>query len=90
MALIKTCMDCLHYYACIPYAEDMGADYDWQIRWVKDCENFEDRTMYVKIVPCKACEHFNKEEHGCEIHGHDGYAYVYDDDFCSYGERRQT
>ena len=40
------------------------------------------------LVRCKDCKHFIKEEHGCDHHGYYYPVHVKDDDFCSYGERR--
>lgn len=47
---LKCCEDCIHFLACIPYADDMGADYDWQLRWAKDCDLYEDKTNRVRLV----------------------------------------
>ena len=43
----------------------------------------------VCVVRCKDCKHFIKEEHGCDHHGYYYHVHVKDDDFCSYGERRE-
>lgn len=50
----------------------------------------------VPVVRCKNCKHFNLQTHECENEllstDHEGGASYslnfYDDDFCSYGERR--
>ena len=51
-------------------------------------------------VRCKECKYINREihakgygclcdAHSCDREGHERYLYVEDDDFCSYGERRE-
>ena len=50
------------------------------------------------VIRCRECKHFNLETHECENEAlstdHEGGASYslnfYDDDFCSYGERRNT
>ena len=54
----------------------------------------------VPVVRCKDCKYINREihakgygclcdAHSCNREGHERYLYVDDDDFCSYGERRE-
>ena len=40
----------------------------------------------IDLVRCKACRHWNEEDHWCNIR--DSYGWDYKaDDYCSYGER---
>ena len=74
-----TCKDCLYYSSCnIAYLDPNDI-----------CEDFKNKNNFVEVVRCKDCEY-------CEI-GKSGKDYcwlfkigVYDDDFCSYGEREDT
>lgn len=50
--MMATCKECLHYEACVPYADDQGAGNGWESRWVDGCENFKDRSLFVEL-PCK-------------------------------------
>ena len=43
-----------------------------------------------ELVRCKDCKHFIKEEHGCNHHGYFYPVRVMDNDFCSYGERKDN
>lgn len=50
--------------------------------WKKPCPLIE-----IDLVRCGECEHWDKEEHSCNIR--DSYGWDYKPtDFCSYGERR--
>lgn len=52
----------------------------------------------VPVVRCRECKHFNLQTHECENESvstdHEGGASYslnfYDDDFCSYGERKEN
>ena len=44
----------------------------------------------VEVVRCKDCKHYNKDSLWCGMNSQDRSEWFnwYDDDFCSYGERR--
>lgn len=43
----------------------------------------------VEVVRCRDCKHWNEEDHWCNIR--DSYGWDYKpDDFCSYGERKES
>ena len=65
--------------------------------WVADVDNviraLRDNDV-VKVVRCKDCKHYCSFYNECsEPHNHyteEGFREVYDEDFCSYGERRDN
>ena len=77
-----TCKDCIHYEPCYEYGnilDPLGGG-------VK-CDSFKNKADFVEVVRCKDCKFLIQEESTCAICTHD---IVYPDDFCSYGERRDT
>lgn len=96
MVRIMTCKDCLYWARChsrISYV----MDYDETGKEITDIENhckgFVDKSRYVEVVRCKDCKHFcpyEGEEHKGDCEELVGLeSCVYEDDFCSYGERRK-
>ena len=76
---MSICNDCLHNGCCCDF---YGAN----------CNGFEDKSKYVKVVRCKDCKHFD-ENNACYCHAADDNGtpiFVREHDFCSYGERRET
>ena len=71
-----------------------------QVRWERDIalEQFADyglslgeRADVVKVVRCKDCKHWNRETISCEMNSYLAARERpcwYEDDFCSYGERK--
>ena len=48
------------------------------------------RVDAVEVVRCKDCKHYDGERCEHDRHAHQEFAvWAYDDDFCSYGERRE-
>lgn len=42
-----------------------------------------------ELIRCKECKHWNEEDHWCNIR--DSYGWDYKpDDYCSYGERKES
>lgn len=82
------CEKCVHEELC-----DQASRQLWgHLTKETDCSDFKDQTNYVEVVRCKDCQ-FSKyfEESGtrkCRAQG-GLYRTVQDDDFCSYGERRE-
>ena len=64
---------------------------DWA-KWSFDVRDIHDNSLEAKVtdldlVRCGECEHWNDEDHWCNIR--DSYGWDYKPtDFCSYGERR--
>ena len=75
------CKDCIHFGICkngFPWADGKGGGW---------CEDFKSKANCVEVVRCKDCKHFRKHKDG-------DYCYAKirptkEDDFCSYGERRE-
>lgn len=87
-----SCKDCIHEKVCGYYAEfEDEAD---------DCPHFKNKADFVEVVRCKDCNKFiekgeeyllNKKFGVCEKSRtgfFDDGEEVYEDDFCSYGERK--
>lgn len=74
---MSICNDCLHNGCCCDF---YGAN----------CNGFEDKSKYVKVVRCKECKNISpsvtpmRETVWCREYR----AYMPCDGFCSYGERR--
>ena len=72
------CKDCEHFYVCKKYDPVVDFDMDDGV-----CLHFLN-----KVVRCKDCKHYTPVEGGkplCALH----IIAVAQDDFCSYGERRE-
>ena len=84
---MSTCKDCLHIDVCKDYAS-----YDKDS--IISCDNFKNKADYVEVVRCKDCKKFMPyewEEHkgDCEEFSELNCC-LYEDDFCSYGERKKN
>jgi hypothetical protein len=83
-----SCKDCIHYIVC--GCAD-GTQYEDVERLKHDCASFKSKADVVEVVRCKDCKHFcpyEGEEHKgdcAELVGLESC--VYEDDFCSYGEK---
>ena len=90
------CTECLHWDACL-YLFKIVFDREPNLkgdRAEEKCPNFKYRTEYEKVVRCKNCKHWEKETKRCSEHPDDfNYGFEWfefdEDDFCSYGERRE-
>lgn len=64
-------------------------DFDGEV-WVfrgSEWKSLGIKATNLDLVRCGECEHWDKEEHSCNIR--DSYGWEYKPtDFCSYGERR--
>lgn len=94
----------LNYYPCINedtnksnYMGDTLMSYE-VADMIEDCIENTPTVDAVPVVRCRECKHFNLITHECENEllstDHEGGASYslnfYDDDFCSYGELRET
>lgn len=89
---MSECKDCLHYDICDIMYEHYG------IRKVppSDCGHYKAKADVVEAVRCKDCEFYRKQYHKCELHSvlpdqfFTGFIFeMAEDNFCSYGERRE-
>ena len=86
------CKDCLHYDICLLYEDNFIED----AKKNGFCGKFKDKSDYAKIIHCKDCKHcfINKfgEESGIGVCTNRGIinTAVQLDDFCNYGERRES
>jgi hypothetical protein len=72
---MASCKDCIHYSVC-GYVEFQDLE----------CKQFKPNADVVEVIRCKDCKHFVSE-----ICRHDfAMNLSRADDFCSYGERRDT
>lgn len=67
-----------------------GADFGFGLKNIKSTINTIPAADVVPVVRCKDCKYYkpNEYECGCEFAG--GLPYVKADDYCSYGERKET
>ena len=82
-----TCYDCIHCEAC----SDAGdAGFSCLKEDVSKCSHFKNKADYTEVVRCGKCKHWiywaDSKTCSCEIH----HIRTIRDDFCSYGERRDT
>lgn len=82
------CKDCIHFPICEPYT-DPNESYPE----VGGCSAFKGKDAFVEVVRCKDCEYCQKYPAGYFCYDpRDKYTdsvEVKEDDFCSYGERRE-
>ena len=85
---LKLCGDCIHVDIC------KEVNSGWFSRENPAyCKGFKDRANYVEVVRCKDCKWVEKGkdyEPYCNHWKSGLYANVKDDDFCSYGERKDN
>lgn len=75
---MATCKECIHYDICIFHIKDNENE---------KCPHFKIAADVIPIVRCKDCEHYDKG--GCNHFGYHTYTPdVDEDDFCSYGRRK--
>lgn len=79
------CKDCIHYDICIFHADGNKTD---------KCRNYKSKSDVVEVVRCKDCKYWQKRSKGthgaCLRDGNVDYVFwTYDNDFCSYGERKE-
>ena len=101
---MATCKECLHIEVCEGYyPTDMDKDIFHYCREgrgdeipdiEKRCSSFKDCSRFVEVVRCKDCKHYHTELGWCDINStfikeHSEWRMFNDDDFCSYGERRE-
>ena len=78
------CKDCTHYLTC--RQGKSNPDY---------CGQFMNYKNTVEVVRCKDCKHYKPMKPYPSYNGHTNYCCrcastrVADDDFCSYGERKE-
>ena len=89
---MATCKDCLHHKACSADNEN----YFMLIGCVNvesNCIDFVDKSNFVEVVRCKDCKHCRNSVYPfidhtlreCKV----WKSATREDDFCSYGERRE-
>ena len=85
---MATCKDCIHYEVCV-VIENL-VDKEQNIYGEFGCEDFKNEADVVEVVRCKDCIYCDLDDR-CEA-PENGLIreYVKPDDFCSYGERKDT
>ena len=80
--VMVSCEDCIQYDVC-EYAD--GQKYETQELLKADCPRFKNNADVVEVVRCKDCTEWDKNE--CECSHWYGFR---ENNFCSYGERKDT
>lgn len=82
----NTCYDCIHYDICYKI-EHFGRDLETNI----PCKEFIGVNDRVEVVRCKDCKYRGREDCAMFYRCNCGEQHTWetDNDFCSYGERRE-
>lgn len=90
---IDRCKECFHFQVCANVMKNqLFIREKMLLEENPECEHFVPTADVVEVVRCKDCKHFcpyEGEEHKgdcAELVGLESC--VYEDDFCSYGERK--
>lgn len=81
-----TCKDCIHFGACVG---DDDIEYATEEALKADCPNFKNKADFVEVVHCRDCKHYESCEGGKDYCWWNDSC-VTENDFCSYGERKDT
>ena len=89
---MATCNDCIHLEVCKMYCESAGVDFEkFKFKPTTVCDKFKPTADVVEVVRCKDCKHWiywaDCKYCTCDIHHHKNMTI---NDFCSYGERKDT
>lgn len=82
----NTCYDCIHYEICYKI-EHFGRDLETTL----SCKEYIGISDRVEIVRCKDCKFRGREDCAMYYRCNCGEQHTWetDNDFCSYGERRE-
>lgn len=81
-----TCKDCIHYPAC---KSCWCAFWEHQELTEDDnCKLFKNKSDYAE-VRCKNCKHYVANYCTRDIKGRTNMFYMTENDFCSYGEKKE-
>lgn len=76
----KVCKDCIHYPICDPYVAPNESFPEVE----GGCGAFKAKADFVEVVRCKDCTEWDEKEQECSH----WYGFK-ENDYCSYGERRE-
>ena len=95
MGMAKYCHDCLHYEVCrLLIGEREVHIIDIACHFAEQCGGHKNKADYAEVVRCKDCKNYCKVDtlkgkildfHWCNKFRN----ITKEDDFCSYGERRE-
>lgn len=88
---MASCKDCIHESVCYSLIK-MGLPYmDEKYPAEKFCLDFKNKADVVEVVRCKDCKHSSFVKSCSKYECRKGCGTLkYCNDFCSYGERRET
>ena len=76
--------------------EEYNKGYNDGIKAVLSCIKIQLSAYVAEVVRCKDCKYYDKEYHQCKLHSEEPDQYstgfifcMQENDFCSYGERRE-
>ena len=78
------CGDCLHFQKCSHYVTT-----EETFPEVGGCSAFKNKGDFVEVVRCKDCKHYVAPQGTKVCDCFEGLNFATDNDFCSYGERRE-
>lgn len=85
---MATCKDCIHYDTCLYIEISNNKEEDYYTEF--GCEYFKNKADVVEVVRCKDCKYYIANYCTRDINGRTNMFYMNADDFCSYGERKDT
>ncbi len=84
-----TCKDCIYFKRCVVLGVELDMHHNKEAE--KNCRHFKNKADFAEVVRCKECKWRGSEE--CAMFYECGcgeqHTWETDDDFCSYGERKE-
>lgn len=88
------CKDCIYFKRCVVLGVELDINHDKEAD--KNCRHFKNKSNVVEVVRCKDCTNWQWKGQGTtcgkchsEQWDNDNFYYeTFENDFCSYGERR--
>lgn len=87
-----TCKDCIYFKRCVVLGVELDMHHNKDA--VQNCRHFKNKADFVEVVRCKDCKHLRIDKdfqsgRYCAIRNVNGGGFCKDNDFCSYGERKE-
>ena len=93
----EPCKNCYHRAACDAWVRNVTTLYDDYIYSVENCPYYKPTADVVEVVRCKDCKLYDMRNAKCLLNSEEadqysrGYDFeMYANDFCSYGERKDS
>lgn len=88
------CKDCIYFKRCVVLGVELDMNHDKEAD--KNCRYFKNKSNVVEVVRCKDCKEWQPSDqvtrcgkcHSKQWDNDYFYYETFENDFCSYGERR--